>query len=120
MSSSAFSTGFLNAVSPPAIKPITSVGHYAKMLQDLSQMLAVRRGEAGGHAEYFRNQLEMAGDTVGRAGAAYYLARALLLEEGAQEQALEYFDYAAAAVPGLAVGRDAALRAAALRGTLHG
>lgn len=104
-----------------ALRPTDALHvHYAKMLQDLSQMLAVRRGEAGGHAEYFRNQLEMAGDTVGRAGAAYYLARALLLEEGAQEQALEYFDYAAAAVPGLAVGRDAALRAAALRGTLHG
>ena len=94
--------------------------HYAKMLQDLDQMLAVRRGEAGGHAAYFRNQLEMAGDLVSRAGAAYYLARALLLEEGDREKALEYFDYTAAAVPRLAVGRDAAQRAAALRGALSG
>lgn len=51
-----------------ALRPTDALHvHYAKMLQDLSQMLAVRRGEAGGHAEYFRNQLEMAGDTVGRA-----------------------------------------------------
>ncbi len=57
---------------------------------------------------------------MSRAGAAYYLARALLLEEGDQEQALEYFDYTAAAVPRLAVGRDAAQRAAALRGALSG
>lgn len=56
-------------------------GHFSKAVLDLEHMMAVQRGEPGGHTAYFRTELGLAPNSYLRAQASYYLACALLLEE---------------------------------------
>ena len=49
-------------------------GHFSKAVLDLEHMMAVQRGEPGGHTAYFRTELGLAPNSYLRAQASYYLA----------------------------------------------
>ena len=75
-------------------------GHFSKAVLDLEHMMAVQRGEPGGHTAYFRTD---------------YLACALLLEENDAAGAVPLYEQARALAPQLWV----AARAGAALNALH-
>ena len=90
-------------------------GHFSKAVLDLEHMMAVQRGEPGGHTAYFRTELGLAPNSYLRAQASYYLACALLLEENDAAGAVPLYEQARALAPQLWV----AARAGAALNALH-